>query len=110
MDIGLVKLDRPNPVCMREIGEATCGYCVWSIKTKPQFVGENPAHHLLVGKTRKPWSQVRAEAALVPPETVGQLKAYIINECKQSGKCDQKIKNWRVKVDALDSLPDALTP
>ncbi len=91
---------RPNPVCMKMLDEEECGYCTWSIKEKYQYVGENKETWLY----GKPWSQIAAEAVLMPSESYARLKADIVENCKKSQECNKDIAKWRVKLDSLDSL------
>lgn len=94
-----VKNIRWNPVCEKEIGEASCGRCTWTISDKVQYVGEGKLHWLY----GKPWSQVQDEAVICPSEHFAQLKAYTVKSCKKIN-CDKEIPRWQVKLDALDSV------
>ncbi len=98
-DIGRVTLDRPNPTCIKEINEATCGYCVWTISDKKQYVGENKKTWLY----GKPWSQVLRESVLLPAESYAEAKAFVINECKKTNDCNKDIDHWRVKLDSFSN-------
>jgi len=104
-DLGrTVTIDRMNPVCKKEINEAECGFCTYSIDTRIKYVGEKKANWLY----GKPWSQIKREAGLIPAEDLARLKAYIINTCKNTGQCDKAVSNWRTKLDSLDSVPDLI--
>lgn len=94
-----VKTIRWNPDCAKNINEATCGRCTWSISDKVTYVGEDPTHFLY----GKPWSQIQAEAVICPSEGFAQNKAFIIKSCKQTN-CDKQIPRWQIKLDSLDSL------
>lgn len=97
-DIGRVVTERPNPKCMKAIGESECGYCVWTISDRTQYVGEASKHHL----NKKPWSAVMREAVLVPATEYAKVKKFVIDSCKKSNECAENISRWRVKLDALD--------
>ena len=97
---------RPNPKCMEQIGEPECGSCKWTISDRRRFVGEDKKNHLY----GKPWTQILAEAAIVPSEGVAEMKSYIIKNCKKHGDCNRNIDRWRVKLDAIDSIDDAVKP
>lgn len=88
-----------NPMCVKQIGEPACGYCVWTISSKVQYVGENPKWHLF----KKPWSKILSEMVLMPSESYAQMKSYIIKNCKKHNDCNQDIDKWRIKLDSLDS-------
>lgn len=91
---------RPNPKCMKEVGEKNCGFCVWTVSNKSQFVGESEKHRL----NKKKWSEVQREALITPAYSYAEMKAYVINSCKQSGQCGKEIDHWRIKFDSLDSV------
>ena len=91
---------RPNPVCMKEIREPSCGYYAWTISDREQYVGEAKATWLF----GKPWSVLQDEAIYTPSETQAKIKEAIINTCKKYKTCDQRISRWRVKTDKL--IPD----
>jgi len=97
----VTKIVRPNPKCMKSCGEARCGYCVWMMSDRTQYVGEDKKFWLY----GKPWSQIQQEATVVPSEFMARLNAHMIKACKESG-CDQQVNKWRVKWDSLDSIID----
>jgi hypothetical protein len=97
-DIGFIKIERPNPVCLKELNEVSCGFCVWTISKKSQYIGETKS--FLYGK---PWSQVKREAVLIPTEAYADVKATFINMCKKYKECAADISSWRLKLDSLDS-------
>lgn len=101
-DIGKIVIDRPNPKCVKAIGEVRCGYCEWTVSNKHQYVGESEKNHLY----KKPWSQVQREAVVTPIESYASFKEYVVNECKEQEKCGE-VKDWRVKLDSFDSIGDA---
>lgn len=89
-----------NPVCQKQIGEPACGYCVWSISEKEQYIGEQKEHWL----DGQPWSQILAESITLPVKTYVAVKTYIIDNCKNNSDCNKNISKWRIKLDALDSV------
>ncbi len=102
--IGKVSVQRPNPICLKEITEYSCGYCVWSVEDKQQYVGE-AKNTWLYGK---PWHQILAESVKVPAESYAAIKASFIKMCKESNSCSKDITHWRVKLDAIDSIGNGL--
>jgi len=90
----------PNPKCLKEIGESSCGFCVWTISNRSQFVGEGEKVRLQGQR----WSEVKAQAIIAPAESQAKIKAFVINACKQSGDCSKDIDRWRLKLDSLDSV------
>lgn len=102
-------LKRPNPLCMREIGEPYCGYCVWTVSEKTQYVG-NAWNRLLKVNTgkKKTWDMLLAEGLVTPAETLASTKRFAVNVCKISPVCGENISRWRVKFDALDSVSAGL--
>jgi hypothetical protein len=99
-----VRTVRANPMCVKMIGEPQCGYCVWTISSRVQYVGESEKYHLY----GKPWSVILREMILMPSESYAKAKAYIIKNCKKHGDCNRDIDKWRIKLDSLDSIPAAL--
>ncbi len=96
---------RSNPVCDKEIGEADCGYCVFTITDKPIYVGERPENQF----RRTPWSKLKLSAVLLPGLfSYAPIKAYFINTCKEFGDCNKDLARWRIKLDSLDSVGDIL--
>lgn len=102
--IGKITVDRPNPVCNRQIKEPTCGYCTYTVSDKEQYVGEN-AKTLL---HKKPWSQIKRQGVIIPAEDYAAVKAFILDMCKKTNECSKDIEHWRIKLDSLDSVGDAL--
>lgn len=104
------RLARPNPLCMKKIGEPECGYCRMSMTDEEIYVGEQWNHLLQVksptdGKIRKKrWSTVMEEALLVPAESQAASKAFMINMCRITRACSGEIDRLRIKLDALDSV------
>lgn len=106
-NIGKVSIQRPNPKCMKEIGEPFCGYCVWTVSDKFQYVGNEWNHLLQLGKKKKTINTVIEEAGIIPAESTAAIKASVIIICKNTGACSQEVDRWRVKLDSLDSVGDA---
>ena len=91
---GIINISlKANPVCLKEIGEFSCGYCTWTISAKSQYVGEAEKTYLY----GHPWSQIRLSAILVPSESYAKVKEYIINNCKKQHDCQDDIDRWRIK-------------
>lgn len=109
-DIGKVTVMRPNPTCMKEIGEAKCGYCFWTVSDKYQFVGDEWNHLLPVRGKKKKWSTIVEEGGIIPAESQASLKEFGINVCKATQACNGEIDRWRIKLDAADSIVDGLKP
>lgn len=101
-----VRTLRPNPKCMDMIGEPECGRCSWTISTRERYVGEEKKNHLY----GKPWSKILEEAIVLPSESAASVKSYIIKNCKKHADCNKDIDRWRIKMDALDSVPEAVAP
>lgn len=107
-------LRRPNPTCMKHIGEPSCGYCVWTVSDREAFVG-TAWNHLLEVKSskdgrirKKTWPTIKNEALLLPAESQAWSKAFTINICNMSNMCADEIDRIRVKFDALDSVTESL--
>ncbi len=100
--VGKVTIDRPNPVCNREIKESSCGFCIWTISDKEQYVGEAQKTWL----HGKPWSHISRQAIKVPAEDFAKIKKFIIDICKKTNECSKDIDHWRIKLDSLDSVGD----
>jgi hypothetical protein len=109
-DIGPVTLMRPNPTCMKEVGEAKCGYCVWTVSDKSQFVGDAWNKLLPIRGKKKKWSTIVSEGGIIPAESQASLKEFGINVCKATQACGQEIDRWRIKWDAADSIAEGLKP
>lgn len=97
-------VQRPNPMCMKAIGEARCGFCVYSVSEKQTYVGDKWNHLLLVAGKKKTWSTIQEEAMTVPAESQAATKAFAVNVCKATKSCGQEIDRWRLKLDSLDSI------
>jgi hypothetical protein len=94
---------------MRAIGEVRCGYCVWTMSDREQYVGEAWNHLLALGKRKKKWSTVQEEALTLPAETQAASKAFAINICRITNACADQISRLRIKLDALDSVGTVIT-
>lgn len=106
-DIGKVTLQRPNPACMKNIGEPYCGYCVYTLTDKGVYIGNEWNHLLPLKGKKKTWDTVVQEALVLPAESQADIKAFGINVCKISGQCAQEIDRLRIKLDSLDSVGEA---
>jgi hypothetical protein len=95
----------PSPTCMKQIGEAECGHCVYIMSGKEVFLGEQKGHWL----NNKPWSTLRAQSVYLPSaESYAPLSTYIINSCKKMN-CSDDVDEFKVKLDSLNGLPGALS-
>jgi hypothetical protein len=94
--IGKVTLERANPACMKAIAEPVCGYCVWAISDREQYVGEAKKTWL----DGEPWSKIKSTSILITPKSYAKVKEFVINICKKSNECNQVAK-WRLKLDRL---------
>jgi hypothetical protein len=88
---------RPNPDCIKTIGEAECGYCVWFVSDKQMYIGNKP-ENMYEGQA---WDEILEEAIQLPLSTFVSFKAYARTQCKKSN-CDKQIPRWRVKFDKLE--------
>ena len=94
----------PSPTCETEVGEASCGHCIFIVSQKEAFVGEG-AKHLLLGKK---WSELKTESAYLPAkESYAPLATYIINACKKMN-CNAQVTKFKVQLDHLGSLKAAI--
>lgn len=95
---------KPSPRCWKEIQENECGVCTFIVTGKQIFVGEKKEHWY----NDKPWSMLRAQSLLAPAvESYAPLSEYIVNSCQKMG-CDDKVTGFKVKIDGLNGLEDAL--
>ena len=93
----------PSPTCMAEIGETSCGHCVYIVSGKEKFYGELPANQL----NKKPWSTINLTTVQLPAEeSYAPLAAYIINACKKMN-CNNQVDAFKVKLDSLNGLKPA---
>ena len=88
---------RGNPVCLSEIKENRCGYCVRSISGTHTYVGEDSTHQL----EGKKWSEMRIDSVMLPADSYAALKEFIINSCKKSNQCAEGIAKWRTNLELL---------
>ncbi|RYG93861.1 MAG: hypothetical protein EON58_17485 [Alphaproteobacteria bacterium] len=94
----------PSPTCMKEIGETTCGHCVYLMSGDEIFVGEKKENWL----NGKPWSQLNRESVLLPAEeSYAPLAAYIINSCEKMN-CNDQVTRFKVKLDSLNGVRGAI--
>jgi hypothetical protein len=70
----------PNvPVCFEL--DITRGYCINTLSQEGFYVDET---NLLDGKT---WFENRISMVMMPAKSWGELKSYILKNCKRTGKC-----------------------
>lgn len=100
----VVTEERPNPTCMKAIGEGACGFCPYTVSDKQVWVGESKAYWLY----DTPWSVLKEQCALVPTQTLAALKEDAMVNCKKYGCGDQNIAKWRIKLDSLSSIGDVI--
>ena len=90
---------KPDPVCMKEIGEPECGHGVYIISKKQIFVGDKS--HLF---NNKKWSDLIPEMVLVPAqESYAPLLQYIINSCEKMN-CNDQVDRFKVQLDELKAV------
>lgn len=87
---------RPNPVCMKNIKEPTCGRCTWTIDDKVQYVGNNESNYL----DGQSWLDIQLTGVIFPAQSVAKVKGYIVNQCKKTN-CNDNISKWRVKINSF---------
>ena len=93
----------PSPTCMAQIGESSCGHCVYIVSGKEAFFGELPAHQL----NKKPWSTINLTTVQLPAEeSYAPLASYIIDACKKMD-CNSQVDAFKVKLDSLNGLKPA---
>lgn len=94
----------PSPTCMKEIGEPSCGHCVYIMSGRELFLGENPGHWM----NNKPWSALRAQSVYLPAaESYAPLATYVINSCKKMG-CSADVDKFKVKLNSLNGIVGAI--
>lgn len=97
-EFGVINITiKENPVCIKEIKEPRCGYCVWTITKKPMYVGNNPEHQF----AKKTWSEIRSTSVLLPLDSYVAIKRFINNSCKKHGDCRDDLGDWQ---NALDEI------
>lgn len=90
---------------MEKIVEFECGHGVFIMSGREVWVGENKENWF----NGKPWSQLKRESILVPAvESYAPLSTYIINSCAKNN-CDAEVDRFKVKIDELKSVGDAMT-
>jgi hypothetical protein len=93
-----------SPTCMKQIHEAECGHCIYTITGRETFLGEMPGH----GLNGKKWSQIRAESIYLPAvESYAPIKTYIVDACAKMN-CNDQVSAFRVKINALNGIAGAL--
>lgn len=91
----------PSPTCVAKINEPACGHGVSIMSGQDLYVGEKTLYK------GKKWSELRAEAVLLPAvESYAPLEAYIINACKKMN-CDKQVDSFKVKLDELNGVSAA---
>lgn len=95
----------PSPTCMKEIGEAECGHCVFIVTGNEFFLGEGKDHQL----NKKPWSKIRTESVYLPAqESYAPIAAYMIDSCKKM-HCSDELEKFKIKLNSLNGVAPALS-
>lgn len=84
-----------GPVCVEM--SPTSGHCFHTIKNIEQDVD---ATNLLDGKT---WEQVNETGLIIPASYWGQLKAYLLKQCKKNNDCNDGLGKWQAQADKIDA-------
>ncbi len=98
----VTKTSRANPVCDANIKEPKCGECTFTISDKTVYVGEKEKTYL----DGMPWSELEAVSVKMPPKSLGKMKKFIVDTCKQfpsTCKDHPEIGRWRVKLDIISA-------
>ena len=82
------------PLCLETGPES--GWCMTTISEKEFTIDED---HLL---NKKQWWEVKAGSLLIPAESWGQIKAYLLKMCKKTNKCGD-LSRWDKKAKKLES-------
>ena len=77
------------------------GFCTNTVSDKDYEIDEKHPAQLPGDDKPKTWWERRPYMILLPASSWKELKAYIIKQCKRTD-CDQYIKSWDRKLNALD--------
>jgi hypothetical protein len=79
-------------------------FCTYTISNKDFFIDDE---NLYEGKT---WFEMRPAMVLLPPTTWAAFKAYIIKNCKRTGKCKGMVEGWDRTMNVIDEQLDPKVP
>lgn len=86
---------KPNPVCVKKIGEPECGHGISIVTGKEVYIGEKVLFN------KKKWSDLRTQSILLPAEeSYAPLATYLINSCKKFD-CSEDITKFKIKIDSV---------
>lgn len=98
------------------------GYCIFSISDKEFYVDNNARgmddkgnacvwkEPLVVNgvpeKTNcMQWKDLKKKSLIVPAQSYGKIKKFIIDICKQHNQCNKDIRSWERKADKITAVP-----
>lgn len=87
------------PVCVEM--SPVKGFCTNTVSDKDYEIDEQHPVKLPGDEKAKTWWERRPYMLLIPATSWAELKAYIIKQCKRTD-CDQYIKSWDRKLNALN--------
>lgn len=93
----LKKLDKP--FCVDET--TSQGFCVYLISGKKIHVNDIELFTDENG-IKKTWYDMQLGIIKIPLETFKAMKKYLIEQCKQSKKCDADIDSWDRNIQQLE--------
>jgi hypothetical protein len=107
-DLGKVTLTRGNPVCKEKTGSQTCLYCVTMATGKETYVANDAEHMIKISGKNKTETLILREGAILPAESLAELRAVFTSTCKQYGCTDKDIGKWQSKIVRFSSIGEAL--
>ncbi len=84
-----------TPICRQRT--VNSGFCTYTVSDKDFIIDDT---HPYLGKT---WIDMKIEAIYVPVESWGEIKKFIIKQCKKSNKCSKDISSWDRKINSLSN-------
>lgn len=72
------------------------GFCTKTISQEEKIVDDS---NTIYGKT---WIDLKIESVYVPVESWGEIKKYIVDQCKKRQDCSNDIGTWTSKIDSLN--------
>lgn len=67
------------------------GFCTYTISDKEFYVTGNE------------WEQMKIKSLVLPSESWQEIKKYLLEQCKKSSKCMDKIETIQKKSEALNA-------
>lgn len=80
------------------------GFCIKAVSGKSGYVDDTKKIWDQVNDVEYSWWEIRPAMVMIPYFDYVELKKWIIQECKQTNQCDERISTWDRSLNNIDNV------